>query len=87
MYVIIMVTPVVDEVNVDDLLEDLDEKKSYLKIIMTHLPLSRMPDDEKQMWTAMIPHMEPRHLAKLADVLQREVDALTDLYLQGLGKK
>jgi hypothetical protein len=77
-----MVEPVIDEVSVDDLLEDLDEKKSYLKIIMTHLPLSRMPEDEKQMWTGMIPHMEPRHLAKLADILQREVNAFTDLYLQ-----
>lgn len=82
-----MVEPIIDELNVDDLLEDLDEKKSYLKLIMTYLPLSRMPEDEKQMWTGMIPYMEPRHLAKLADVLQREVDAFTDLYLQGLGKK
>jgi len=82
-----MVEPIIDEVSVDDLLEDLEEKKSYLKVIMTYLPLSRMPDDEKQMWTAMIPQMEPRHLAKLADVLQREVDAFTDLYLQWMGKK
>lgn len=82
-----MVTPIIDEVSVDDLLEDLDEKKSYLKIIMTHLPLSRMPEDEKQMWTAMIPHMEARHLAKLADILQREVNAFTDLYLQWIAKK
>jgi hypothetical protein len=78
--------PVIDPVDVNDLLSDLEEKKSYLKIIMTNLPLSRMPDDEKQMWISMIPHMEPRHLAKLAHILHEEVDTFTDMYLQDLAK-
>jgi len=61
------------DTKIDAMINNLDKKKSYIKDIMTYLPLSRMPEEEKHMWMSMIQYMEISHLEKLVDILKREI--------------
>lgn len=46
------------------------------------LDLSSMEDDEKNMWTIMLPSMEKAEIEKLKGALEREAQAMTDIYLK-----
>ena len=48
------------------------------------MELSSMADDEKSMWTIFVPSMEENELTKLKTVLEKEVNQLTDNYLNVL---
>jgi len=76
-----MTTPVPQNTTVDQKLTDLDNKKEIIKKILMYIKSSRMSMEEKKMRLAMIPYMEEKHLAKLADILQREVNEYTEVYM------
>lgn len=50
--------------------------------ILKLMDLSSMKDDERTMWTVMLPSMEKSELEKLRDTLSREVQKMTDIYLK-----
>jgi hypothetical protein len=52
--------------------------------IVTFLQASTMEPKEKAMWLLLIPHMDEKDLVKLQEVLQREVSAMTNIYLETL---
>jgi hypothetical protein len=65
-------------------LNALETKKELMKKVFTYLPASRMSLEEKKMRVAMLPHMEIKHIQKLADTLEREVNDYTNLYIKQL---
>ena len=42
--------------------------------------LSSMGQDERTMWTVMLPSMEKEEIEKLRDALAQEVQTMTDIY-------
>lgn len=58
-----------------------------IKELVSYIQLSSMQQKEKAMWLLLIPAMEEKHLLKLKASLQKEVNAITDLYLNALSKK
>jgi len=61
------------------------ENKQIIKEIINYLQLSTMEPREKAMWMLLMPDMEPEKLAKLKETLEKEVNAITDLYLETAG--
>ena len=59
-------------------------KDQLIKSILQLMELSSMADDEKSMWTIFVPSMEENELTKLKTVLEKEVNQLTDIYLNVL---
>ncbi|MCX6823245.1 MAG: hypothetical protein NTX91_04635 [candidate division SR1 bacterium] len=76
-----MVTPTPQNTTVDQKLMALDNKKDIIKKILMYIKSSRMSMEEKKMRLAMIPYMEEKHLIKLADILEREVNEYTEVYM------
>lgn len=76
-----MVATSTQDTIVDQKLTDLDNKKDIIKKILMYMKSSRMSMEEKKMRLAMIPYMEDKHLIKLADILQREVNEYTEVYM------
>ncbi len=58
------------------------EKKEITKEIIKYLQLSTMEPREKAMWMLLLPDMETEKLNKLKSALEKEVNAITDLYLE-----
>lgn len=58
------------------------ENKQIIKEIINYLQLSTMEPKEKAMWMLLMPDMEVEKLAKLKTTLEKEVNAITDLYLE-----
>lgn len=52
--------------------------------ILTYLPSSRMEDKEKEMWMALIPHLDNRLLERLAAVLEKEFQYFLEIGLSAL---
>lgn len=50
--------------------------------ILKLMELSSMSQEERTMWTMMLPSMEQAELEKLRDTLAKEVQKMTDIYLQ-----
>ena len=76
-----MTTATPQNASVDQKLTDLDNKKDIIKKILMYIKSSRMSMEEKKMRLAMIPYMEEKHLIKLADILEREVNEYTEVYM------
>lgn len=76
-----MTTSIPQNISVDQKLTALDNKKDIIKKILMYIKSSRMSMEEKKMRLAMIPYMEEKHLIKLADILQREVNEYTEVYM------
>lgn len=76
-----MTTSPTQDSSVDQKLTALDNKKDIIKKILMYIKSSRMSTEEKKMRLAMLPYMEDKHLAKLADILQREVNEYTEVYM------
>jgi len=57
-------------------------KKEITKEIIKYLQLSTMEPREKAMWMLLLPDMEAEKLNKLKNALKKEVNAITDLYLE-----
>lgn len=62
------------------------DKPTLLKNIVTYLQLSSMESKEKAMWFLFLPHLRDEELTKLHGTLEKEVSALTDLYLKALSQ-
>ncbi len=63
------------------------DEKNIIKEIIPYLQLSSMPQKEKAMWLLLLPSMEEKHLLKLKNSLEKEVNAITDIYLNALSKR
>ena len=61
------------------------ENKQIIKEIINYLQLSTMESREKAMWMLLMPDMETEKLSKLKTTLEKEVNAITDLYLETAG--
>ncbi len=55
--------------------------------LLSLIQLSTMEDKEKAMWMMLIPQMDERQIAKLADSLKRETEALNGLLLRAMKSK
>jgi len=58
-----------------------------IRELVSYIQLSSMQQKEKAMWLLLLPSMEEKHLLKLKGSLQKEVNAITDLYINALSKK
>lgn len=56
--------------------------KKLVTSIINYLQLSTMEPKEKAMWMILLPEMEKDKLEKLDKTLQKEVNAITNLYLE-----
>lgn len=56
--------------------------KKLVTSIINYLQLSTMEPKEKAMWMLLLPEMEKEKLEKLDKTLQKEVNAITSLYLE-----
>lgn len=57
-------------------------KKELVKQILTRMQLSTMSPKERMMWTIFLPLMSEKKLAELNASLEKEIDALMDLYIE-----
>ena len=57
---------------------------TLIRSIVSYLRLSSMEPLEKGMWFLFLPFMDENGLNKLNHVLEKEVNAVTDVYLQSL---
>lgn len=62
-------------------------KDELTKQIISYIQLSTMEPREKAMWMLILPHMEERHVIKLKDLLEKEVNSIMDLYLEATKAK
>ena len=62
------------------------QNKELLKKVLQYLELSTMAEEEKAMWMSMLPYMEESKLEELKNILEKEVNSITDLYLQALSQ-
>jgi hypothetical protein len=63
------------------------DRNKLIADIVTLLQASTMEPKEKAMWLILIPQMEETDLVKLQDVLQKEVSAMTNLYLETIAEQ
>jgi hypothetical protein len=63
------------------------DRNKLITDIVTLLQASTMEPKEKAMWLILIPQMEETDLVKLQDVLQKEVSAMTNLYLETIAEQ
>jgi hypothetical protein len=55
-----------------------------IKETLQYLQLSSMEAKEKAMWMLLIPEMDEEKLTRLHASLKKEVDGLTEIYLETL---
>ena len=65
----------------------MPDKKELIKEILRLLPVSTMNTKERTLWLLITPTLSDTNLLKLKEVLKKEVDALTDLYLNAATKQ
>ena len=65
-------------------LDSLENVKSLQIEAIQCLQASRMKNDEKEMWFAMLPYMEESQLKRLIHLLQKENKEVVDLYFSFL---
>lgn len=54
--------------------------------ILAQMEKSSMEDDEKTMWRVLLPSLEKAELEKLKNLLDKEVQVMTDIYTKSLKK-
>jgi hypothetical protein len=60
---------------------------NLIREIINYIQLSTMEPREKAMWMLLLPQMEEAKLLKLKTSLEKEVNAITDLYLNSVSAK
>lgn len=60
----------------------MEQNKETVREIIKYLQLSTMEPREKAMWMLLLPQMEEDKLVRLKHTLEKEVNQITDLYLQ-----
>ena len=58
------------------------DKKTLVKQILMRMQLSTMSPKERMMWTVFLPIMNEEKLLELHTSLEKETEALMDLYLE-----
>lgn len=61
--------------------------QDLVRDVVKYLQLSSMEHREKAMWMILLPQMEEQKLLELKACLEKEVNAITDLYLKAMSKK
>lgn len=56
--------------------------QTLIETTLQLMSLSSMTEEERNMWTIMLPSMETAEIEKLKTALEAEVKAMTELYLQ-----
>jgi len=62
------------------------DNSELMQGILKLLDLSGMEEDEKTMWKVLVPNMERAELDKFKDILEKEVQTMTELYRKALKK-
>lgn len=55
-----------------------------MKDVIILLQSSRMPEDEKKMWLALMPSMDEDQIQHLSKILREESDIYIDAYLNAI---
>ena len=58
-----------------------------IREIVKYIQLSTMEAKEKALWMLLLPEMAEAELLKLKNCLEKEVNAITDLYLKTLSEQ
>jgi len=58
-----------------------------IKDVIAYLQLSTMDPKERAMWMLLLPQMQEEEVSKLKTILQKEVNSMTELYLQATQQK
>jgi hypothetical protein len=66
---------------------DQHQHQQLIEETLQLMNLSSMEEDEKNMWTIMLPSMEKEEIEKLKGALEREAKAMTDIYLNAKKSK
>lgn len=70
--------------NVNSKLNSLEKIKSLQIEAIQYLQASRMKNDEKEMWFAMLPHMDEDQLQRFVALLEKENKEVVNLYFSFL---
>ena len=62
-------------------LNSLENIKVLQAEALQYLQVSRMKNDEKKMWFAMLPYMTQEQLEKLIGILKKETEEVANLYI------
>ena len=60
---------------------------NLIREIVKYIQLSTMEAKEKALWMLLLPEMAEEELQKLKKCLEKEVNAITDLYLKTLSEQ
>jgi hypothetical protein len=60
--------------------------RALIEEILQLMTLSSMEEDERTMWTVLLPSMEKAELEKFKALLEKEAVKMTDIYLQATQK-
>jgi helix-turn-helix protein len=58
-----------------------EANRALIEQILQLMNLSSMEEDEKNMWTVMLPSLEKAELEKFKGILEKEITKMTDIYL------
>ncbi len=61
--------------------------RALIEEILSLMALSSMEEDEKNMWTILLPSLEKAELDKFKAILEKEIKKMTDIYLDAIKKK
>ena len=61
--------------------------QELVREVIKYLQLSSMESREKGMWMLLLPQMEEQKVRDLKACLEKEVNAITDLYLKAMSKQ
>ncbi len=63
------------------------QNTNLIREIVKYIQLSTMEAKEKALWMLLLPEMAEEELQKLKKCLEKEVNAITDLYLKTLSEQ
>jgi len=67
--------------------EQSNDNQQLINETLQLMALSSMPEDERTMWTVILPSMLKEEIEKLKAALEKEVKAMTDIYNKANGSK
>ncbi|MBD3270444.1 hypothetical protein GF376_02875 [Candidatus Peregrinibacteria bacterium] len=65
----------------------MTKSEQLQKEIIKLLELSSMDEKERMLWTILMPNMEESELKQLHKTLEKEVNALTDIYVEAIKER
>jgi hypothetical protein len=62
--------------------ENIHPNQTLIEETLKLMELSSMNQEERTMWTVLLPSLQKEEIEKLRDALAGEVQTMTDIYLQ-----